>query len=73
MGYAILIADCRNCGRRFVSNPFRVPAFQGHPICRNCIEGANAERRRRGLAPFQIPPDAYEPGACDLGQENRYH
>jgi hypothetical protein len=68
MGYAFVIGGCWTCGKMFTFNPVRVPSVKDgngvrQPICRDCIEQANAMRKARGLEPFSIPADAYE--ACD--------
>jgi hypothetical protein len=63
MAYISAYGACFVCGVPFVFNPLHVPSFpvQGvrEPICETCITATNAERRRRGLAPFPIHPDAY--------------
>lgn len=65
MGYAIVISPCIACGRTFAYNPMRVPSIRvnGHrePVCRPCVEAANPIREEKGLEPFVIHPDAYEP------------
>jgi len=61
MGYLSLVAPCFVCQRPFSSNPYRVPSYQNEPICRGCIEGINTRRLARGLPPWPIPADAYEP------------
>ena len=65
MGYISVIGFCFLCRRLFSFNPIRVPSIRDgagerQPICQACIEGVNAERQARGLAPFPIDPDAYE-------------
>lgn len=64
MGYAIAQGPCWACHKVFDFNPLRVPSLwdeQGvkQPICRRCIERANITRRRLGLPPHEIHPDAY--------------
>lgn len=61
MGYAILIASCYACGRSFTCNPRRVPAYQGTPVCKDCITQANTKRAEMGLSPHPVPDDAYSP------------
>ena len=66
MGYVSLIADCGQCGRPFMSNPELVPSTRladGRQLvfCRDCVEAANPERVRRGLAVIVVHPLAYEP------------
>lgn len=61
MGWVMAIAPCWVCRMPFPFNPLRVPSYQGEPICRDCVEQANALRRERGLQPHDILPDAYEP------------
>jgi hypothetical protein len=66
MGFMSLIADCGACGRLFTANPEYVPSLRladGHQLvfCKDCVEAANPERERRGLAPIVVHPLAYEP------------
>jgi len=65
MGFAIMMGNCINCGQQFSFNPHKVPSVRingkREPVCRQCIEAANPERIKRGLPPFEIHPDAYEP------------
>ena len=68
MGYAFMIAGCYVCGRLFSFNPMKVPSLRDNhgvrqAVCRNCVEAANEIRKGKGLEPFPIPADAYEP--CD--------
>jgi len=67
MGYALCTGMCAACRRLFSFNPVRVPSVRINgsrdPVCRECIEAANVERRARGLEPFPVAADAYE--ACD--------
>lgn len=65
MGYVIMFGTCIGCGRPFAFNPHRVPSVRVNgvrePVCRECIERVNAIRKEKGLEPFEIPADAYEP------------
>jgi hypothetical protein len=65
MGYAFCYSACIGCNRTFSYNPVRVPSIRVNgvkePICRSCVERANPERIKKGLAPFVPAPDAYEP------------
>lgn len=68
MGYAFMTSACCACGVVFSYNPMRVPSVRDshgirEPVCKLCIEGANAVRKERGLEPFSIMSGAYEP--CD--------
>ena len=64
--YATCFAACFGCKRIFGFNPLRVPSIPingvREPICRDCVERANPERERNGLARIEPLPDAYE--AC---------
>jgi len=63
--FAFVIGSCVSCARTFSFNPVRVPSVRVNgvrePVCRACVEAANPERVRRGLAPISLSPDAYEP------------
>jgi hypothetical protein len=65
MGYAMAIGPCIGCGQIFPFNPMRVPSVrvngEREPVCRACVERANPERIKRGLAPITVLPGAYEP------------
>ena len=58
------IGQCICCGKVFSFSPERVPSvvFQGskEPVCRSCVERANEERKKLGLAPHPILPGAYD-------------
>ena len=64
-GYAIAFAPCLSCGQPFSFNPHRVPSVivngVREPVCRSCVERANPIRVAKGLEPFTVYPDAYEP------------
>ncbi len=68
-GYAYCVGPCVGCGRAFTFNPMKVPSVrvgpppgEREPVCRGCVDKANPEREKRGLAPIVPEPDAYE--AC---------
>lgn len=68
MGYAMVWSACFGCGQVFGYNPMTVPSHRDNtgerqPVCQGCMTIVNAERVRRGHAPFPIAADAYE--ACD--------
>lgn len=64
-GYVICVGACINCGRPFSFNPHKVPSviWQGkrEPVCRNCLERANAIRKARGIPEHEVLPGAYDP------------
>ena len=65
MAFMVCTASCICCNTLFNFNPDLVPSlrYQGNkePVCRACVEWANAERVKKGLKPFPILPGAYEP------------
>jgi hypothetical protein len=66
MAYAICLGHCYACKRRFSFNPNRVPSFRDdkgerQPVCGPCIKRINRLRVEKGMEPFAIPADAYEP------------
>lgn len=66
MGYAICTGPCICCNRIFSYNPNRVPSTRAmtgkrEPICRDCFEAVNLARAEKGMPPFALLPDAYEP------------
>jgi len=65
-GYAFMLGTCYGCGKTFTYNPVRVPSVRDEkgvrqPLCRDCVNYVNSERKKAGMEPFTIPPDAYEP------------
>lgn len=72
MGYVFGMRLCYACGQTFTFSPTRVPSIPAHltstgekePVCRSCIEQANPERVKRGLAPIVILRGAYEGDPC---------
>jgi hypothetical protein len=63
---------CAQCGRLFSFNPNFVPSLRmrdgkpdptgpREPFCRSCIEAANIIRKKNGVTPHVIHPQAYEP------------
>lgn len=61
MSYALAMSACLVCRIPFMYNPRFVPSLKGEPVCRGCMELANAEREKMGLPPHPIHPEAYEP------------
>lgn len=65
MGYAIGMGTCYGCGQTFSFNPNKVPSLRvdgvREPVCQVCMTKINILRERRGLKPFEIHKDAYEP------------
>ena len=59
-GYMLLTAVCFACGNLFSSNPNTVPSYENQPICEDCINRVNANRKA-GLPLWPVSPDAYEP------------
>ena len=72
MGYALCMGTCGACGQLMSFNPVRVPSFDfgrgtgKEPICEGCMARVNEQRRKMGLPPHHIYPDAYE--AVDEGE-----
>ena len=64
MAYMSALSACVACRGIFSYNPERVPSVRVHgirePICRACMEAANAVRRTRRLAPITALPGAYD-------------
>lgn len=64
MGFMFVLAECVRCHRMFTFNAERVPSVvvngRREPICKDCVEWANPERVKRGLAPIAVLPGAYE-------------
>lgn len=71
-GFMMVMAHCYACGVPFTCSPTKVPSIPANltktgekePVCRGCVERANPERVKRGLAPIQILPGAYEGDVC---------
>jgi len=63
-----MLATCYSCKQVMACNPSLVPCLpasvtptgEKEPVCRSCIERANPDRIRKGLAPISILPGAYE-------------
>ena len=68
------VGACLVCQRMFAFNPERVPSVrynfvtgdvdptcERQPVCRECVDMANAKRRKLGQPEHVIHPDAYEP------------
>ena len=64
-GYVLCVCECVNCHQQMICNPHHVPSIrldgERRPVCRPCIDAANAKRVAVGLPPWPIHPDAYEP------------
>ena len=67
MAFMMAMGRCCACKQMFSFNPDRVPSVRvsvpdgpREPICRGCVERANPERVKRGLAPITVLPGAYE-------------
>ena len=61
MGYAFCFGVCGICNRDFAFNPKYVPSKKGTPFCKDCMDLVNQKREEKGLEPFTIHPQAYEP------------
>lgn len=64
-GYVQAMSACFGCKRVFTYNPHKVPSIvidgTREPVCADCVARANPERAKRGLAPIEILPGAYDP------------
>jgi hypothetical protein len=64
-GFVMALGTCFGCNRVFGFNPNKVPSIRidgvKEPVCGDCMELANVERKALGLPPHEIQPDAYEP------------
>lgn len=65
MSYMSALGPCICCGTVFSFNPERVPSTRAitgsrEPVCRSCMEAANAKRAAMGLEPHPILPGAYD-------------
>lgn len=64
-GYVLCTSACLTCKRLFSYNPHHVPSLrvkgEREPICPSCMESINMKRTEKGLDPFPIHPEAYEP------------
>lgn len=65
MGFAFVVGKCFGCGGIFSFNASYVPSIrhlgEKEPVCRVCMDRANANRVEMGLEPHSIHPEAYEP------------
>jgi len=72
MGFMMVMGHCYTCGGLIFFSPTLVPSVPANltttgerePVCRTCIERANPERIKKGLAPIVIAPGAYEGDEC---------
>lgn len=68
MAIMSVLGHCYTCRALITFSPTLVPSVPAHltttgerePVCRTCIERANPERVKNGLAPIVIHPHAYE-------------
>ncbi|RPH74007.1 hypothetical protein EHM76_04370 [bacterium] len=64
-GFVMAMGRCIRCGVPFSFNPHFVPSIRvegvRQPVCRSCVEWANEERKKAGIEPHFIHPEAYEP------------
>jgi hypothetical protein len=75
-GYMIAMGACISCERFFAFNPERVPSTtaitgEREPVCRDCMDRINSNRRDRGLPEFPILPGAYDPEPEEPTEEER--
>lgn len=67
--YVLCFGHCAQCGSSFGFNLEHVPSVPidgvRQPICRDCIDEANARWAAAGEETFQVHPDAYKPGPSD--------
>jgi hypothetical protein len=64
-GFVMAYGTCISCKRPFSFNPMKVPSTSAitgtrEPVCRSCMDAANAKRVAGGLPPHPIDPEAYE-------------
>ena len=64
-GYMLGMGYCCGCGNRITFNPMKVPSLRVNgsrePVCIVCFNKVNENRRKAGLSPNVLHPDAYEP------------
>lgn len=62
--YAICFGCCCNCGQPFAFNPMRVPSIiidgTREPVCRDCMDAVNAERKQLNMPLIPVAADAYD-------------
>lgn len=65
MGVVYCTGVCFGCKRLFSFNPHRVPSIPingvREPVCRECVDRVNPQRKANGLPPIVPFPDAYDP------------
>lgn len=59
-GFMSGYGECFCCHQLFAFNLERVPSYQGHPICRPCIDTVNARRCAAGRPLWPVLPGAYD-------------
>lgn len=65
MGYMSVWSNCIVCKQLFPYNPFEVPSLRvdgvKEPVCGGCMETINKLRVKKGVEPFHVSKEAYEP------------
>jgi hypothetical protein len=65
MGFVFATGHCIVCGNLFTFAPDFVPSVrvngEKEPVCKSCVENANPIRKKNGLEPIRVHPNAYEP------------
>jgi hypothetical protein len=69
MTFAMGHGECFSCKKIFSFNPKRVPSYPMNgvrePVCRECMDLANANRAAKGMDAHPIHSDAYDPIDAD--------
>lgn len=64
-GYMFVMGQCFGCKAPMTFNADKVPSIRidgkRQPICSDCVERVNPQRRANGLDPIAVHPNAYEP------------
>jgi len=65
MSYAFVHGPCCVCKQPMSYHPHRVPSIridgEREPVCQNCVAIANPRRIAKGLKPFVVHANAYQP------------